>query len=63
MRIDVEEAAADAGYCLGATRKYRDLKRPIHQEYREQAHQRNETQRYNDLMRTRRIRSEGPSRS
>lgn len=48
-----------ATHFLGATRKYRDLKRPIHQEYREQAHQRNETQRYHELMRTRRIWSEG----
>ena len=48
-----------APQCLSTSAKYRRLKRPIHQAYLELAHQRNGTQRYNELMRKRRIWSEG----
>lgn len=48
-----------AAQCLSVSKKYRDLRRPIHQEYLEEAHQRNNTQRHNELMRKRRIWSEG----
>lgn len=48
-----------ASQCLSASAKYRRLNRPIHQEYLEAAHERNKTERYMNLMRQRRIWSEG----
>lgn len=41
--------------CLPPSCKYRMLKRPIHQEYLEQARQRNHTPQYHELQRKRRI--------
>lgn len=52
-------ACPRASQCLSAPAKYRRLHRPIHLEYLEAAHERNKTERYLDLMRKRRIWSEG----
>lgn len=48
-----------ASQCISPSVKYRAVQRAIHQEYLEQSHQRNSTLRYNELMRERRIWSEG----
>jgi len=48
-----------AAQCLSPSAKYRRLSRPIHQEFLEAAHERNNTERYAELMRKRRIWSEG----
>lgn len=53
------QACPLASQCLPPSHKHRNLKRPIHQEYLEQAHDRNGTPRYEELMRKRRIWSEG----
>ena len=53
------QACPLASQCLSPAHKYRRLKRPIHQEYLERAHERNLTPRYVELMRQRRIWSEG----
>lgn len=53
------QACPLAAQCLAPSVKHRWLKRPIHQEYLQMAHQRNATPRYEELMRKRRIWSEG----
>ena len=48
-----------ASQCLAPSKKFRTLKRPIHQEYLDRAHERNNSPQYYDLQKQRRIWCEG----